>query len=218
MGNFKMSICLKKVAEKSSTASMGFTREGSYKDDEVHSFLPLLPCQPSKLSQGKMKMNREEGGRKNLEAKAVLGGKKAGLQANDWAWGLGGSIASRQPLRGPPLSSLCCSLAVRDAASPWKAEVVLPLQTISLKQVSLSASAPWGWHLLEEWRQPENQTAKGHLALATGRRNPDLPLQSHWVLSPAPTIGPREVTTTPHQMYQESGRRLERLSMMWRQE
>lgn len=98
-----MSICLKKVAEKSSTASMGFTREGSYKDDEVHSFLPLLPCQPSKLSQGKMKMNREEGGRKNLEAKAVLGGKKAGLQANDWASGLGGSIASRQPLRGPPL-------------------------------------------------------------------------------------------------------------------
>lgn len=71
-------------------------------DDYIRSFPSSPSLTPSPSLRGKLKMNRAEGGRRNPEEKAVLGGKKAGA-AGKWL-GLGPSKQEEVslPCRPPP--------------------------------------------------------------------------------------------------------------------
>lgn len=126
--------------------------------------------------------------------------RKVGLQANDWVWGLW-SRRKYHFLAGPLPRASCqatgYSSALRDTASPWKAEVVLPLQRVSLRRASLFPSPPWGLTFTgrtEAPRRPKSQDDV--IALVGGRMDADhLTSAEKWA---------QEVVTAPHQMlYQQ---------------
>lgn len=107
-----------------------------------------LPPLPHPSLKGKLKIERAAEGRKNPEENAALGGKEGGA-AGKWP-------RPARGLRRRKYHFLACLLwgllrpasgyssALRDTASPWKAEVVLPLQRASLRQASPFPSPLWG--------------------------------------------------------------------------
>lgn len=218
MGNFKMSICLKKVAEKSSTASMGFTREGSYKDDEVHSFLPLLPCQPSNSLKAKWKWTEKKVVERTLRQKQCWVERRRGCRQMTGPETLG-EVSLPASLH-PRASSLKPLLQF---GYPWRS---FPVESRSgppspdhLSETSFSIClSPVGLTFTGRVEAARKPNAKRTSCFSHRQKEsrPTSPISLGTLTTPR--IGPKEVTTTPHQMYQESGRRLERLSMMRRQE
>lgn len=137
MGNFKMYIfpLLKNQTWRWRTDS---SREGGDCG---------LILSPSPSFGGSRHKDRAEGGRKNPEEKAVLGGKEGGAAGKDLGQASprqGEVSLPRRPPLGPSPRGLHCSSALRDTASPWKAEVILPLQRAPVRPASPFPSTPWG--------------------------------------------------------------------------
>lgn len=155
-------------------------------------------------------MNRAEGGRKNPEEKAGLGGKEGGAQANDRAraFEAGGSITSSQASSlGLPLSGLPLQVC-----SPWHSFPVEsrsgPASPDGLSETTFSIPlTPVGVNIYRKApRRPRHQ--EDITAVAGGRMSPDPSLHSHCILSPAPKSGPKEVITASPQRCTERGRRI----------
>lgn len=180
---------------------MGFAREGS---PAMATFILFLP---PPLSGANWKWTEQKVVARTLRKKPCWVAGKVGLQANDWVWGLR-SRRKYHFLAGPLPRASCqvtgYSSALRDTASPWKAEVVLPLQGVSLRWSSLFPSPPWGLTFTgraEAPRRPQSQ--EDIIVLVGGKLDADPSLRSHCVFSPVLKSGPKEVVTVPHQMLYE---------------
>lgn len=126
---------------------MGFTIEGSPVMTTFVLFLPPPPLPHPPLSGANWKWTERKVVEGTLRKKPCWVVRKLGQRANDWVWGL---LSRRKYhfLAGPLPRASCqvagYSSALCDTASPWKAEVVLPLQRVSLRRASLFPSPLWG--------------------------------------------------------------------------
>lgn len=180
---------------------MGFTIEGSLVMTTFILFFPPPPLPPPPLSGANWKWTEQKVVERSQRKKLCWVVRKAGLQANDWVWGLRSRrkyhfLASPLPLASCQVTGY--SSALCDTASPWKAEVVLPLQRVSLRWASLFPSPLWGLTFTGRPGAPRRlQSQQNDIALVGGRMNANPSLQSHCVFSPALKIRPKELMTAP---------------------
>lgn len=153
----------------------------------LHSFFSF----PSPSLRGKLKMNRVEGGRKNPEGKAALGGKEGGA-AGKWL-GLGPLKQEEVSLPcWPPPSGLLSGHWLQ-FCSPWHSFPVESRSGLPSPEglSEMSFSIPLTPMRVNTYRKSRGtlkaQKPEDVIVLVGGRRDGDPPLRSHYVFLPVPT-------------------------------